>query len=169
MTVDQIRHCNTLQHAATRCNTLQHAATRCNTLQHTATRCNTWQHVTARFVTHCDTHTWLGARAPCVEVLDIVKPAARVWSMCCSELQPCVAVSCSQALQWVAACRSILQCNACYSMLQCNTVCCSALQKVWMLSSHCTRLIHVLQRVAICYSMLQYVAVCCSVLQCVAV
>ena len=45
------KHCNTLQHAATRCNTLQHAATRCNTLQHAATHCSTLQHN----ITHCNT------------------------------------------------------------------------------------------------------------------
>ena len=54
------KHCNTLQHTATRCNSLhlrqqqrlmllQHITTQGNTFQHTATHCNTLQHI----ATHC--------------------------------------------------------------------------------------------------------------------
>jgi len=73
MLLNQVLHCNTLQHTATHCNTLQHTAMHCNTLQHTAhalqrnantnviesgvtlqqpaTYCNTLQHT----ATHCNT------------------------------------------------------------------------------------------------------------------
>jgi len=50
---------------------------------------------------------------------------------------------CCSELQFVAVCRSVLQCVI---------VCCS-----------------VSQCVAVCHSVLQYVVVCCSLLQCVAV
>ena len=50
-----VKHYNTLQHAARHCNTLQFTATHCNTLQHTATHCNTLHH-TAPHCTTLQTH-----------------------------------------------------------------------------------------------------------------
>jgi len=79
-----VRHCNTLQHAATHCNTLQHPALHCNSIsthsthesgavsvswniEHrisdTATPCNTLQHPALQHTSlsrHMYKHSWVG-------------------------------------------------------------------------------------------------------------
>ena len=143
-------HCNTLQHTATHCNTLQHTTTHCNTLQHTATHCNTLQHTRTHCntlqrtrldmrpplalkhtVAHCNT---LQHTAPYYDALEHAAthcnasfplwcPLSRLFSTRGLFFNgvPTMNKFLYSVLQYVAVCRSVLQCTVKLA------VCCSAM------------------------------------------
>ena len=185
-TLQQLKHCNTLQHPATPCNTLQHPAAPCNaqpttthckmqplfisrtafcesnrnTLQQ-LNHCNTLQHTTTPCNTSQRTTTHRCSKYSRYS-FQRLPPASQNAVLLVCRLRPPV-------LQCVAVCCSVLQvyCSVLQCVAESKTFSCDASQIASLLV--CCPHPLVLQCVAVCCSVLQRVAVCCSVLQCVAV